>query len=126
MNNIKLRSHEQISGTEYHKTVTRSKHLFRRADAYGIDAAQLAYFQQRGITALFFHETDTGKTWRIETDKFAAHSFTANLGYGNQVLCRLMHFDETAAEQQPAAVTTSAKKNDFQPSLFSLFRFGQG
>lgn len=127
MNSIKLRNHEQISGTEYHKTVTRSKHLFRRADAYGIDAAQLAFFQQRGITDLYFHEQDTGKTWHTTTAKFAAHAFNANLGYGNQALCRLMHFDETAAGNDlPAAVTTSAKKNDYQPTLFSLFAYGQG
>lgn len=123
-NSIKLRSHEQISGAEYHKRVTRSKHLFRRADAYGIDAAQLEYFTGRGITDLYFHEQDTGKTWHIETEKFAAHAFTANLGYGNQVLCRLMHFDETAGNDLPAAEVVTAKKNDYQPTLFSLFAYG--
>lgn len=127
-NSIRFRPHEQVNGSEFHKHVTRSKHLFRRADAYAVDAAQLTYFQQRGISHLYFHEQDTGRVYRITTDKFAAHGFALNQGHGEQIACRLQHFDETATEQQPpAAVTTSAKKNDYQQSpLFSLFAYGQG
>lgn len=130
MNALKLRPHEKIEGHAFHKTVTRSIHLFRQAEGYAVDQSQIEYFQQNGITELYFHEQDTGQTWRIDTAKFSAHGFSLRQGYGAQICCRLIHADAlspatvTQTAALPATVTQTAAlqaaAEPLQPALFNL------
>ncbi len=111
MNSTTLRSREHVSGNVFTKEVVRSKHLFRAANAYSVDTAQLEYFAAQGVSEIYFHEQDTGETYTTSTAAFQEHGFEKQYGgYSRQTFLPLRYWkpagNVTTAASTSTAVTT--------------------
>jgi hypothetical protein len=72
-------------GLVLEKRVKASRHLFRAADAWGVDAAVLKSAAEAGVQTIRVTDTETGTVYSVSLSHFLAHGFRRNFGHGEQV-----------------------------------------
>lgn len=97
MNISTHRKREFIRGKTFLKNVTRSKHLFRMANAYAVDTAQIKQFEDTEVNLILFSEEDTGTVYATTPEAFRLHGFEKQFpGYEKQTFLPLKHWQELA------------------------------
>ena len=76
---------ERPDGLELVKRVRESKHLFRMADAWGIDLRQAEEARAEGVRRIRLDETERGICYSVSPDYLLAHGFRRDFGHGLQV-----------------------------------------
>jgi len=72
-------------GPELVKHVRESKHLFRSADAWGLDAKRAEDLRQSGVLSVRVHDLETGVSYHVSLDYLLEHGFRLDFGHGEQV-----------------------------------------
>lgn len=82
-----------LNAETFTKHVKKSKHLFRKANAWAVDTAALEKALKAGANMLEIIDLDEEKHYLIEAAKFAEHGKVINFGYGEQKLLPLRYFN---------------------------------
>jgi hypothetical protein len=86
----KVVGHYDEETNVFKKLVKKSKHLFLKDDAWGIDKGALE--KLKPDTKILINEIEEERQYSISVEKFKEHGFTADYGYGEQVFCPRQHF----------------------------------
>ena len=66
------------------KPVRKSKHFFKKGNAWGIDKKIFDDAVANGITSIIYYDRDTGKEYKTMTEDVRKHAWQHNFGFGEQ------------------------------------------
>lgn len=90
---------ETPDGLEVVKRVRESKHLFRVADAWGVDLGLVERARDEGIGRIRLDETERGICYSVSPDYLLEHGFRRDFGHGPQVFLPRSHWSQSGAGQ---------------------------
>jgi hypothetical protein len=76
---------EGPGGRELVKRVRESKHLFRAADAWGVDLGVVNRAHEQGVGRVRLEEVERGICYSTSPEYLLAHGFRRDFGHGMQV-----------------------------------------
>ena len=90
---------EGPEGRELVKRVRGSKHLFRSADAWGLDARQAESLRRDGVGMVRVHDLETEICYSVSLDYLLEHCFRRDFGHGPQVFLPRSQWSRSGAGQ---------------------------
>jgi hypothetical protein len=84
----------QVKGNTFIKSVKKSKHLFKKLNAWGIDKAVLEQLLNDGVENIEIKETEEKKSYKAKLTEFNKYGEVADFGHGVQVFLSLSHYNK--------------------------------
>lgn len=81
-----------VSGDTFSKKVKKSKHLFRKLDAWGLDKSVLDEIICNGVQIIKIHEVEENKDYIASVKDFIEKGVVDDFGYSPQVFLPLVYF----------------------------------
>jgi len=86
-------------GLEVVKRVRESKHLFRVADAWGVDLRLVERAREEGVGRIRLDETERRISYSTSPDYLLKHGFRQDFGHGLQVFLPRSQWSQTGTGQ---------------------------
>jgi len=100
MVNGKVKMVGQALGNIFYKKVKKSKHLFRIANAWGIDVAVFQQAQKDGCIKIMIYDEENDVTYTTTFELFSISGFKKDFGaFGAQIFLPLKYFNMINAKQ---------------------------
>ena len=87
------------AGLELVRHVRGSRHLFRAADAWGLDLAKAEALLADGVKSVRVVDVETRVTYSVPLDYLLEHGLRLDLGHGPQVFLRRSRWSQSGAGQ---------------------------
>lgn len=86
----------ELSGSIFSKKVSKAKHLFRKYDAWGVDAKYFTDVLLPNNYQIKIYDRDEKKTYTISAEEFKKNGvffhFKTDADYGAQIFCPRRYF----------------------------------
>jgi hypothetical protein len=83
-----------VKGNAFEKYVKKSKHLFRKWNAWGIDKTIVDGLIRDGIEIIKIHETEEKIDYSIPVKDFFQKGIEADFGHSKQIFLPVIHFHQ--------------------------------
>jgi hypothetical protein len=103
--NTKFRNSEgKLFGTVlrdvFIKHVKKSKHLFRKLNAWGIDKDIVDSFVSNGVQIIFIHEEEENMDYTVSVKDFLEKGIEGDYGKGKQIFLPLENFRKEEGKEK--------------------------
>ena len=84
----------KVNGVLYEKKVKKSKHLFRKWNAWAMDRAVADELVRLGVNTVIVHETEEKIDYVVSLKEFMEKGVEADYGFKKQIFLPIVYFKQ--------------------------------